>query len=63
MDVEKVSSSLRWRLKTVIAWCKGLKRRLTKAARCLGWSAVEGVLKTAPKVAVFGGFPHKSLYP
>jgi hypothetical protein len=26
MDVEKVRSSLRWRLKTVLAWCKGLKR-------------------------------------
>jgi hypothetical protein len=26
MDVEKVRSSLRWRLKTVVAWCKGLKK-------------------------------------
>ena len=26
MDVEKVRNSLRWRLKTVVAWCKGLKK-------------------------------------
>jgi hypothetical protein len=42
----------KWRLKTVLARRKGLKR--VKAARRLSWSAEERELtKTAPKLAVF----------
>jgi hypothetical protein len=47
MNVENVRSSLRWRLKTVVAWRDGLNR----------------VLKTAPIIAVVCRLFHRSLLP